>query len=300
MERFIIGMDIGGTNVRIGAISKENCVHHFQKVYQKDIFVDDNSLDHLIHFIENFISEHALAGKIDGISIAMPATINKEGTTVMQAPSLVGFDNLNIVSPLEKYFGIKTILLKDVWTAAVYDIEKYHINCDGVVAACYIGTGLGNVLLIDGEIYKGKNGVSGELGHIPVIGDGTPCGCGNIGCIENYAGGKYLAKICEEQNTDVTNVFKDGDPKEIERYMDSIAVAVATEINILDPDQILLGGGVLQMEGFSKELLENRIREHTRKPYPEKNLCICYVGDDPEKGVIGAAMYARKTEEKYA
>lgn len=300
MEHFIIGMDIGGTNIRIGAIGRDNCVHHFERVYQKDVFVDDNSLEHLIHFIERFISNNRLNGNVDAIAIAMPATTNREGTTVLQAPSLVGFDNLDIVSPLEKHFGIKTTLLKDVWTAAIYDTAKYHIASEGLVIACYIGTGLGNVLLIDGKIYKGKNGVSGELGHIPILGDKTVCGCGNIGCIENYAGGKFLAKICEEKHIDIVNVFKDSSEKDIERYVENVAVAVATEINILDPDQILLGGGVMQMENFPISLLEKKIRKHTRKPYPEKNLNICYVDDDPEKGVIGAAMYARQMEEKYA
>lgn len=300
MGRFMIGMDIGGTNVRIGAVDKDNCVHYFRKVYQKSIFVDENSVEHLIHFIEQYMADNELEGKVDGISIAMPATINKEGTTVLQAPSLLGFNNLNLVFPLENYFGIKTVLLKDVWTAAVYDIEKYHINCDGLVAACYVGTGLGNVLLFNGEIQKGRNGVSGELGHIPVVGDHTLCGCGNTGCIENYAGGKFLAKLCEEKNISIENAFVKSNTEDIGKYIDHIAVAVATEINILDPEQILLGGGVLQMEGFPKELLEKKIREHTRKPYPEKELRICYVEDDLEKGVIGAAMYARKMEGKDA
>lgn len=300
MERFKIGMDIGGTNIRIGAVDRNHCVHCFEKIYQKDVFVDENSLTHLLRFIEGFIAKNELEGKVDGIAIGMPATIDKEGTRALQAPGLVGFDNLELVSPIESRFGMKATLLKDVWSAATYDMEKYHIHCQGVAAAYYIGTGIGNVLLFNGEIYKGKNGASGELGHIPVFDDDSRCGCGNTGCIENHAGGKFLARICQEKQVDIVRVFQDTDAKEIQRYIDYIAIAVATEINILDPEQVLLGGGVLQMEGFPRELLEKKIREHTRKPYPEKNLSICYVEDDPQKGVVGAVMYAERMEEKDA
>lgn len=300
MERFMIGMDIGGTNIRIGAVDKENRVHHFEKVYQKDIFIDENSLEHLIQFVAGFIARHELERSVAGISIAMPATINREGNTVLQAPSLVGFDGLELVAPLEKHFGVKTALLKDVWTAALYDMEKYHIDSAGMVVAFYIGTGLGNVLLIDGKIHKGKNGVSGELGHIPVSGDVSRCGCGNVGCIENHAGGKFLAKLCEEKRIDIAHAFHDTNAEEIEKYIDHIAIAVATELNILDPDQILLGGGVLQMQDFPRDMLEKKIREHARKPYPEKSLSLWYVEDDPQKGVIGAVMCAGKMGGKDA
>lgn len=117
MERFMIGMDIGGTNIRIGAVDSNYGVQHLEKVYQKNIFSDEDSPACLIRFIEAFIEKNRLDGNVDGISIAMPATINREGTTVLQAPGLTGFDNRNLVSPLESHFGIKVILLKDVWAA---------------------------------------------------------------------------------------------------------------------------------------------------------------------------------------
>lgn len=300
MDRFIIGIDIGGTNIRIGAVDKNNKVYYFNKVYQKRIFVDDRCLEHLIRFIDDYIQFNNLKGLVDAISIAVPATVNKECTTVMQAPSLNGFDGLNIVEQLENYFGIKTILMKDVWTAAVYDMEKYGIDSEGIVNAVYIGTGIGNVFLIDGKIVKGKNGVAGELGHAPILGDQTLCGCGNRGCIENYAGGRYLAAMCQNNKVDISRAFIDSAREDIDKYVESIAVAIAAEINILDPDQLLIGGGVLQMEAFPKDLLEKKIREHTRKPYPEENLRIVFVDDDPDKGAVGAAMYARSLEVSHA
>ena len=73
-----------------------------------------------------------------------------------------------------------------------------------------------------------------------------------------------------------------------------MAVAVATEVNILDPDQVLLGGGVLSMKDFPRALLEERIQAHTRKPLPWRELKLLYTDDEPEKSVIGGAIYARR------
>lgn len=295
MKHFIIGIDIGGTNIRIGAVAQDKQVSFFKKVFQREVFTNENSIPLLIRFIADYINEFELMGKVEAIAIGLPATVSRDCTTVLQAPNLKGFDNRDIITPLEEFFGIKTLLLKDVWTAVLYDINKYNLSPSGMVMACYIGTGIGNVMVMDGKILKGKNGVSGELGHIPVKGNSIPCGCGNVGCLENLAGGKYLTDFSAEKETDISQVFVNfSNVTEINEYLDYVAIAISAEINILDPDQVILGGGVLQMEAFPREILEKKIREHTRKPFPEENLHLNFVGDDLEKGIIGAALYAMK------
>lgn len=88
-------------------------------------------------------------------------------------------------------------------------------------------------------------------------------------------------------------LFKEhGDAPELLEYIDWLSIPIATEINIFDPDYIVLGGGVLQMEAFPQKLLEKRILEHTRKPYPAANLSVLYSSPHQENGVIGAGIYA--------
>ena len=77
-------------------------------------------------------------------------------------------------------------------------------------------------------------------------------------------------------------------------FVDGMAIAVATEVNILDPDQILLGGGVLNMRDFPFDLLNEKIREHTRKPLPWKELNLIYTEDEADKSVVGGAIYANR------
>ena len=153
MVEYTLGLDIGGTNIRIGAVDKELKVHYFEKVYQKTVFINQKNADNLIEFISKYLSKNNIADKVTTIALAVPATISKDEKTVLQAPALTGFNDLDIVTPLEEYFGMKVFLLKDVWTAVLYDTAKYKIRTDGFIAACYIGTGIGNVLLYEGNIY---------------------------------------------------------------------------------------------------------------------------------------------------
>lgn len=83
----------------------------------------------------------------------------------------------------------------------------------------------------------------------------------------------------------------------LRQFIDRMAAAVATEINILDPDHILIGGGIVSMTGFPRKTMSDRIIAHTRKPYPVGNLEIIYTEDTPEKSVIGAAYYARQQQK---
>ena len=80
----------------------------------------------------------------------------------------------------------------------------------------------------------------------------------------------------------------------LQQFVDRMAAEIATEINILDPEHVLIGSRVPNMAGFPRDLLSERIAAHTRKPYPTENLEIIYTGDEPEKGVIEAAYYARE------
>ena len=99
-----------------------------------------------------------------------------------------------------------------------------------------------------------------------------------------------LADVIYEPEDDFFE--KHRDEKELMAFVDYQAMAVATEINILDPHYVVIGGGVVNMKGYPKELLAKKIREHTRKPYPEKTLDLIWAGDEEDKSVRGAAVYA--------
>lgn len=291
----IVGIDIGGTNFRIGAVYPDWTVSHFRRIPVAQVFQTQNSIEDLASFLKDYLGTLDYEGsEINTVSIGFPATLDRNRQIVLQAPNLPFVEHLSVVLELSKILGVPVLIERDVTMALLYDRNRYKLTDAGVIAGFYFGTGIGNAICIDGIPLLGHNGVAGELGHIPVDGSDIPCGCGNIGCMESLAGGKYLAQLCQEQypNTNISQIFcKHGTEPHLLKFIDRMAIAVATEVNILDPDYVLIGGGVPNMAGFPQNLLLERILFRVRKPYPAENLPIIFTDDVEEKGVVGAAHY---------
>ena len=286
----VLSADIGGTNFRLGAVKEDGSMIKFEKVPTSSVFTSDNILSDLEHMLRGF-SEGI---SFDAVAIGFPATLNRERTRVVQAPNIPFMENVPVCEHLQKAFGVPTLAERDVTFAVCHDAEKYHLPREGLICGIYFGTGIGNAILIDGKPLTGRHGAAGELGHIPVPGCTISCGCGNFGCLEAVAGGKALARMQKEQypETPIGDIFSlHRQDQAIVDFVDGMAVAVTTEINILDPDQILLGGGVLNMKDFPRALLDEKICEHTRKPLPWQDLHVIYTEDEADKSVIGGAVY---------
>ena len=292
----IIGVDIGGTSLRIGLIDESGGLYAFEKVAQETVFFGD-SIDALRRFVDEYISRHDMKGKIAGLAIALPGTLDKDKSVVLNLPNVAGFNEKPLKAILEKYFSFPVYLMKDVSALYNYDVKRFKLKEEGVIIGCYVGTGLGNAISIDGKMLEGSNGSAGELGHIPVWGADAKCGCGNIGCSEVVAAGVALSRIQQEQFPDIpiSRLFAEqAEHPVLCEFVRILAAVISSEINILDPHTVILGGGVITMEGFPKSLLEERIRFHARKPQPEKNLQFIYSDNPGENGVIGAGVYAWK------
>lgn len=295
-ESYVIGIDIGGTNIRIGLVDEELNLSAFLKVPQKSVLNGD-SLFQLSEFIKQYLKENAENKTIAALSIGVPAAMDKDRATVLNAPNIYGFDGKNVRGFLEKEFDFPVFLEKDVSMLFYYDLHHHKIKNEGVIIGCYVGTGIGNVISIDGKLVIGNDGAACELGHIPVWDKQDVCACGNIGCMEIYTGGKFLQQLQLERYPDIKidDIFeKKSQGPEIQHYLEHLSIPIATEINILNPSKIILGGGVLSMKGFPRKKLEQYIYSHARKPLPANNLNIIYSEDSGKNGIIGSAIYARK------
>ncbi|MBQ7169474.1 MAG: allose kinase [Synergistaceae bacterium] len=287
----IIGIDIGGTNFRIGIADGSGNVSDFRKVSVKSVL---KSAD-VLKDIAGYISSYAGGRVYDAVAIGFPATLNRERTRILQAPNLPFMENLPVTEYLSAALGVPVFAERDVTFALYYDMMKYGVPHEGITCGIYFGTGIGNAIMIDGVPLPGRNGAAGELGHIPVDGSDEPCGCGLTGCMENLAGGKYLARLQREvwPETDIADTFTlHGDDVRIAEYISRMAMCISAEVNILDPDYVIVGGGVPDMKGFPREALHREIIAHTRKPLPAGNLRVIYADDEPGKCVAGAGYYA--------
>lgn len=281
MAEYVIGIDMGGTNFRIGLVNGSMEIEKFSRVGVEEVLKSGDAVKDLAAFLKDFMADY----KVKAIALGLPAPMDKERKTVLQAPNLPGMDGLPLAAMLSEKLGIEVKMERDVNMIMCYDMHKYSIPPEGIACGFYFGTGIGNAIFMDGKAFTGKNGAAGELGHIPCDGNEEVCGCGNVGCMENVAGGKYIKRT---KLNFVDNMQK------LLPFVDRMAQTVAAELNILDPDYVIIGGGVVALEGFPVDYLKERIIARCRKPYPAENLNLIFAEEHPHKGVIGAAMYLIK------
>lgn len=215
-------------------------------------------------------------------------------TVVLQTTFIPGLNNVNVPQRLSR-FGVSVFIDRDVNMIIRYDAKRLNLqHLEGVTFGCYVGTGIGCALAVDGKILVGLHGVAGELGHIYEA-TGMTCGCGLEGCSETAASGNALVRELEAHHpgASIDDAFITyGDEPFIDDWLEHLAWTFSTVINLLDPAKIIIGGGVTQMKGFPKQRLEEKIKRMSRKPYPAEDLPIVYTIPGKYDGVIGAALCA--------
>lgn len=293
----VIGIDVGGTNLRIGGISEAGSVIAKFECNSKILVNNCNSIEKLIEIISSFIQENHFEN-IKGISLGFPATISKNRRIATSVPNLSngadGFDGKDIVGILGDQFAIPIFLNKDANMLLQADISLRKLGKDSVVAGIYFGTGIGNGIYFKGDFWYGNHGTAGALGHIPFYKSDDVCACGNIGCSECHASGNYLYRIWEKHfsATPIKELFINYSNHPILLdFIDACAVTIATEINILDPDLVIIGGGIIDMPKFPFDNMIDKVKFHSRKPLPANDLRIVRPIIIENAGIVGAALY---------
>ncbi len=292
-EQAMICLDIGGTNLRMGLVNRQYYLSDVQIVSTADN-AGACFLDNLSRCIADYRCQVEERVQVVAVSVGVPAAVNKARTVVLQAPNVPGLDGQNVVAALENALALPVFLAKDVDLLLTYDLVDLALPQDALIVGIYFGTGIGNSIFYGGRILTGKNGAAGELGHIPQLGSTTACGCGNTGCIEPLGGGRQLQELCRScfPDTHISQIYQcHAHTEAVRAQVDAMAVVVATEVNILDPDYVIIGGGLPQMAGFPVDHFLERIRLHTRKPLPAANLDILFSRPKQENGIIGAGIY---------
>lgn len=289
MSKQYLCLDIGGTNTRIGVVSDGLGVTA-SAIESTPALARDGIGAGLQGLVAAWA---ARVGAIDGVAVGVPATVDAACRTVLQAPNVTGLSGLALADLLEEVVDAAVLVEKDVNLLVLSDIHDLGIDPQASVAGVYFGTGVGNALVLGGRVWHGAHGVAGELGHVPQLGRSERCGCGNVGCLECFGGGHHLASVMGQRypETPIGQAFvRHADAPELQELLDAMAIAVATEANILDPQEVIVGGGLPLMEGFDREGFVERVRGYLRKPYPALTLSLHYSRQGQLSGLIGGAL----------
>ena len=291
----VLGIDIGGTNLRVGLVDQLGALVDSRRVSSQEALSGTDPMGKLADYLDRYLAE-TLDDTYDlkAIAVGFPSVVDASRTTVIQTTFIPGLNNVNVPDRLSR-FGVPVFIDRDVNMIIRYDAKRLGLQgARGVTFGCYVGTGIGCALAVDGNILVGLHGVAGELGHIYEA-TGIRCGCGLDGCSETMASGNALVRELETHHPGavIDDAFSEyGDEEFIEQWLEHLAWTFSTVINLLDPTTIIIGGGVTQMKDFPKAKLEEKIKRMSRKPYPAEDLPIVYTIPGKYDGVIGAALCA--------
>jgi glucokinase len=304
-----VGIDIGGTKIAGGVVDPDGRIVEKLRV---DTPVDTKALsDAVIDMARHFSAGHEIAA----VGVAAAGFIDREGATVIHAPN-IAWRNEPLKATLEAGIDVPVTIENDA-NAAGWAEFRFGAGRDvDNMVMLTMGTGVGGAIVLDGELFRGGHGIAAELGHTRFTRDGLPCGCGQNGCLEQYASGRALqreantladaggigqalADLRAEKGTisgpAVSRLVLAGDPgatEALRRVATALGEACGGFQAVLDPELFVIGGGVAQL---GEDLLAPvRLAYETSLPgygdRPVAAFAIAQLVNDA--GLIGAADLA--------
>ncbi|MCK5451514.1 MAG: ROK family protein [Candidatus Omnitrophica bacterium] len=285
MKKNIIGVDIGGTKIAAGIVSDRGKVISSMVLPTRAKEGFKVSLGQVFGSISGLLAESGLSMKeIDAIGICAPGPLDPIKGIVHNPPNLMGWKNVPLVELIEKKFKKSVKLENDANAAGMAEVIWGAAKGYKHVFYVTVSTGIGTAVIIDGKIYHGKNGMAGECGHATINYDDkkAKCNCGNIGCIETLASGpvrlKQFSDLLKKKPglkkqfmkdvgknlervlmTDIAKAARKGNKlalKTIREHGELLGVWLGSMISILDPEIIVIGGGI----SLAGEVLFREIR----------------------------------------
>jgi glucokinase len=280
MANFSIGVDLGGTNLRIAAVDEHGSLMEKVTLGTKTILGRDQVLNDMCSTIQQTSAKYQASGTLLGLGIGVPGIIDIKTGMMRESPNLPGWADYPVRAEIEKRLRAPVILENDANCAALG--EKWlgagrHV---GDMLMLTLGTGVGGGVILNGKIWHGMTGMAGEFGHMTVEPEGQACGCGNRGCLEQYASATAVVRMAREAITtgqalglakaassdvefsakEVYNLAIQGDEgarRIFRRAGRALGISLATLINGLNLEMYVIGGGVSSAwEAFSPSIFE--------------------------------------------
>jgi len=304
-----IGLDIGGTKIAGGLVSPTGTI-----LARGRRVTPAHDPDRIAVEVADLVRELSDGADVMGVGVACAGFIDATGSTVLFAPNLAWRDE-PLKRRLQATIDLPVIIDNDANAAAWGEFRFGAARDVDDMVLITVGTGIGGGVVTGGHLLRGAYGIAAELGHMRVVPDGIRCGCGNRGCWEMYASGNALVREARElvrsgtphaarlselcagdpdklSGHEITSAAAQGDPAAVELLADLgrwIGEGAASVTAILDPELIVLGGGVADAGALLLDPAQAAFRRQLtgRGHRPEARFAVASLGNDA--GIIGAA-----------
>ena len=328
--RWVLAVDIGGTNLKVGMVPVDGGEPRGLRVEPTRVEEGAEAVTERVVRMARAARDEVLTaegaasepGAVAGVGIGSPGPLDRAAGVVVSTPNL-RWRNHPIRDGVAGPLGLSSALDNDANCAVLGDWWRGAGRGSRVLLGFTLGTGVGGGVVLDGRIHHGVADVAGELGHATIDYQGRMCGCGNRGCLEAYCSGSNIAARAVEElaggarsrirdlvDGDLSRVTAarvaeaavDGDPFAVDflaRTAHLLAVGVANAMNMLNPDRVVFAGGVT---GAGEHLFGPLREEVRRRAFPSAyRACSLLPAELPDTaGVIGAAamfLQARQSGE---
>lgn len=300
MANYSIGVDLGGTNLRVAAVDEKGQLIERLNLETKVALGRDRVVRDMCGGIQGIAAKHKDAGKLLGIGIGVPGIIDLETGMVRESPNLPDWGDYPVRTEIEQQLKAPVILENDANSAAVGERWLGAAKNYQDVAMLTLGTGVGGGLLLGGSVWHGMNGMAAEFGHFTVEPDGALCGCGNRGCLEAYASATAVVRMAreagvkgsaahEEHEFTAKSVYElatHGDEtarQVMERLGRALGIVLSGLVNALNLPLYVIGGGVSNAWDIFAPTMFKELQERS----------MVYAATDPApaKDPIGASKY---------
>ena len=308
-----VGVDVGGTGIQVGVVNRDNTIIAERSIPTRKDLPFEEQVREIVRCILSTVDDAGMGqDDIASVGIGIPGIASVKTGEIIKCTNM-GWNHV----PFRDVFT--GILDKPVYIDNDANVAALAESVAGISAGTSssvfitIGTGIGSGIIIDGKIWRGAHGIGGELGHVILDLDGVPCTCGNHGCLERYCSATALIRMAKEAvavhpeslllssvQNDISrieaktvfdcSVKNDAVAQSVlKRYISYLAQAVASVINFLDPEIIVIGGGVSKA---GKALLDPLAAEYPNyvifRDQRMSEIKLAVLGS--EAGIIGAAM----------
>lgn len=287
----IAGIDLGGTQVRVAVARSDGRIVASTKTRTAAI----GGPAGMVHWAAATIDRLRNRQPMRSVAIGAPGPIDPERGILVNPPNLEGWHNVPLAQMLSAELGCQVLLQNDANLAA---LGEYHHGAGvGTRNMVYVtwSTGIGGGLIVGGKLFSGSHGTAGEVGHMIVDPDGPLDGCGQRGCLEVFAGGHNLARQTGESAQELFAAAGRGDPEArmiVHRAATYVGLGLINLANLIDPEMIVIGGGVTRSWKLVAPVLEETLRSSPFiKPARRPRIRRARLGD--RAGQVGAVEWAR-------
>ena len=308
MGNYVIGIDLGGTNLKAGLVDRDGKIHHRLSI-RTDNNADPQTISNQIFelIVKVGAGLKSAPANIIGVGLGSPGLVDKKGETILFSPNLPLWRNIPIKRMVSERFSVPCVLENDANAAAWGEKWVGAGKEANSLVMLTLGTGIGGGIIINNTLWRGVNNVAAEIGHMVIQMDGPKCSCGNYGCIEAYASATSMVRRFKESlKNGVPSSLKDtgeitakmindaafqGDKASLDIIKETgyyLGVALVNIMHILNPEVIVLTGGMIG----SGDLLMNPIKQVIKEKAfeasaKETKIVFSQLGNDA--GIIGAA-----------